>query len=368
MIKLLMTSVGSWVSQNVLDVIDARPEDFCIVGTTSLAEIPLGRCDRVYLVPPTERPPSAFCQRLLEIIDREKPDLVIPNRDHDATVLAALAAEYPPLLDLIPCGTPETALLLEDKWLSYVFAQEHGLLFAECALPDAASDHKAVYELVEKVGFPLIVKPRCGFASRAVHVVINREQLAAAVAEEGAVVQRYVGDVRAVAEFARDLGRGGLPLFYSLEQDKFSLQTYVRRDGSVAPVCTTIHRMRRGHSIEVERVFEEDLAAAGRRWAEALAAAGWRGPTNVQCQREDGGDLVAFELSGRFTGATAGRYFWGHDELGYFLEDRLDQRLGQVNTLADSMAIKYTRTVGVSTVAVEALSRDHVWERQAAKR
>jgi carbamoyl-phosphate synthase large subunit len=256
---------------------------------------------------------------------------------------------------------------LEDKWFSYRFACEHGLRFAESALTDAASGHKAVYELAEKVGFPLIVKPRCGFASRGVHIVINKEQLDAAMGEEGVVVQRYVGDVQAVAEFARDLGRGGLPLFYSLEQDKFSLQTYIRRDGSIAPVCATIHRMRRGHSAEVTRVFEEHLFAEGRRWAEALAAEGWRGPTNIQCQREGNGDLVAFELSGRFTGATAGRYFWGFDELGYFLEDRLGAPRGRVNGLANSMAIKYTRTVGVSTLAIEQLSRDHVWEKQTAR-
>jgi carbamoyl-phosphate synthase large subunit len=259
--------------------------------------------------------------------------------------------------------------MFEDKWLSYRFAQEQGLLFAKSALPDAASDHRAVYELAEAVGFPLIVKPRFGFASRGVRVVLNSGQLAAALArEEEVVVQQYLGDNEAVGEFARGLVRGGLPLFYTLEQDKFSLQTYVRRDGTVGPVCTTLHQMRRGHSAAVERVQDDELTAMCLKWAEALAAAGWRGPTNVQGQGHAGDKFVAFELSGRFTGATAGRYFWGHDELGYFLEDRLGRSAGRVSTLADSMAIKYTRTVGVGRAAVERLSRDHVWERQTAKR
>jgi carbamoyl-phosphate synthase large subunit len=379
MIKLLMTSVGCWVTQNLLDVIDARGDDFCVVGTTSLATITLERADRVYLVPESERPPSPFCERLLEIIDREQPDLVIPTRDQDVTVVSALAAEYPALAELVPCGAPEVALLIQDKWLAYLFAREHGLLFAESAIGDASSSHRTAYELAEAVGFPLIVKLRRGFGSRGVRLVTNKEQLGVVLAQEDVVVQRYVGNAAVVEEFPREVARRGVPLFYTLEQDKFSLQTYVRRDGTVGPVCRTLHRMCRGHSAEVAGIPDDDLAtrdkhwtegltATGRRWAETLAAAGWRGPVNVQCQRDAGGQYVAFELSGRFTGATAARYFLGHDELGHFLHDRLGQPRGQIKRVVDSLAIKYQRTLGVSQAAVETLSRDGVWDREAIRR
>jgi len=372
-----MTSVGCWVTQNLLDVIDARGDDFCLVGTTSLATITLGRVNRVYLVPESQRPPSPFCDRLLEIIDREKPDLVIPTRDQDVTVVSALAAEHPALAAIVPCGAPEVAELIQDKWLGYCFAQEHDLLFAPSVIPDAASDHRAAYALAEAVGFPLIVKPRRGFGSRGVHLVTNQQQLDVALAEGEMVVQRYVGDGAAVDKLREEMTRVGTPLFYTLEQDKFSLQTYVRRDGTVGPVCRTLHRMRRGHSALVTGIPDDELTTRGehwtkgltstaRRWAETLAAAGWRGPVNVQCQQDAEGRYVAFELSGRFTGATAARYFLGHDELGHFLEDRLGRPQGQVKKVADSLAIKYQRTLGVSRAAVETLTRNGVWDRDAA--
>ena len=377
MIKLLMTSVGCWVTQNLFDVIDARGDDFYVVGTTSLATITLGRADRVYLIPESERPPSPFCDRLLEIIAREQPDLVIPTRDQDVTVVSALVAEHPALADLVPCGAPEVAILIQDKWLGYLFAQEHGLPFAESAIADAATSHQAAHALAETVGFPLLVKPRRGFGSRGVHLVTSKAQLDAALAQGEAVAQRYIGAAAVVQEFQEEVTRRGTPLFYTLEQDKFSLQTYVRRDGTVAPVCRTLHRMRRGHSAEVwgipddtvetqDKPWTKGLTATGRRWAETLAAAGWRGPVNVQCQQEADGTYVAFELSGRFTGATAARYFLGHDELGYCLEDRLGRPLGQVKKVADSLAIKYQRTLGVSQAAVETLTRDGVWDREVA--
>jgi carbamoyl-phosphate synthase large subunit len=313
----------------------------------------------------------------LEIIGQEKPDLVIPTRDQDVTVVSALVAEYPALADLVPCGAPEVAELIQDKWLGYCFAREQGLLFAESAIPDARSDHRAAYDLARAVGYPLIVKPRRGFGSRGVHLVTNREQLDVALGEGEMVVQRYVGDGTVLDRLCEEMARLGTPLFYTLEQDKFSLQTYVRRDGTIGPVCRTLHRMRRGHSAQVTGIPDDEpttrgehwtkgLTSTARRWAETLAAAGWRGPVNVQCQQDAEGRYVAFELSGRFTGATAARYFLGHDELGHCFEDRLGHPRGQVKKVADSLAIKYQRTLGVSQAAVETLTRDGIWDREAA--
>ena len=202
----------------------------------------------------------------------------------------------------------------------------------------------------------------------------NRDQLAEALTQEDAMVQRYIGNVTAAREFREEVDRRGVPLFYTLEQDKFSLQTYVRRDGTVAPICRTMHRMRRGHSVVVEGIPDDEPATAGkpwtegltttaRRWAETLAGVGWRGPVNVQCQQDIGGAYVAFELSGRFTGATAGRYFLGHDELGHFMEDRLGSPRGKAVKVVASEPIKYQRTLGVSHDAVQTLVRDGIWDR-----
>ncbi len=364
MIKLLLTSVGSLVGQNLLDVIDVRGDDICVVGTTSLAVIPLRRCERVYLVPLTERPPSGFCSRLLEIIDRERPDLIVPTRDLDVMVMADLAAAYPHLAGRTPCGTPDTAALIEDKWLSYVFAREHGLAFAESAVPDAKSRHEAVRQLAKKVGFPLVAKPRAGFGSRQVLLLDNSDQLNAALASEELVVQRYIGGPRVLRTFQSNVSRWGHPLFYSLEQDKYSVQTYVYRDGTVGSVCCTLHRMEKGLSVAVERVADERLTAIGQGWGKTLGEAGWRGPLNIQCQMDADSSFVAFELNGRFTGATAARYCLGHDEMGCLFEDRLGQVPHRERAAADLVPVKFHRTLGVSRAYVEVLSRGHVWDRQ----
>jgi carbamoylphosphate synthase large subunit len=362
MFKIIVTSVGSLVGQNLLDVIDHRSDNIYVIGTTSLALIPLHRCKRVYLMPYTEPLPSAFTQRLLDIINREQPDLLIPSRDRDVTVLAGLAAEYPDLANRIPCGNLGTARILEDKWLSYLFARDHDLPFVRSAIPDSKSAHCDVYQLVNEVGFPLIAKPRMGYASRQVKLLSNTEQLKASLKDNDLVIQNYIGHVEILEALQNDIMQKGQPLFYSLEQPKYSVQTYIFRDGVVGPLCYTLHRMERGFSTRVELIVDKFLNKLGERWAEALSVAGWRGPLNMQCQRSDEGDFFAFELNGRFTGATAARYFLGHDELGYLLHDRLGQKLPGKKEIVDLQPIKYFRTIGVRQSDVEVLEKNHMWE------
>ncbi len=368
MFKIIVTSIGSLVGQNLLDVIENRLDDIYVIGTTSLAMIPLRRCNRVYLVSITERPPSAFIQRLLDIIDREQPDLLIPSRDHDVTVLSSLAAEYPRLAKLIPCGSPDIATLLENKWLSYLFAQEHKLPFARSAIPDSESAHSTVYQLVDEVGFPLIAKPCCGYASQKVMLLMNIEQLEMALKENDLVIQRYIGNSERLYQFYNDVRQRSLPLFYSLEQSKYSVQTYINYNGVVGPICYTLHRMERGISMRVERIFNDNLAKCGELWAEALATAGWRGPMNIQFQQSKEGHFVAFELNGRFTGATAARYYLGHDEFGYLLHDRLAQKLPKNHTDSNKQPIKYVRTIAVRHSDADILERYHVWDEQKSNK
>ena len=253
--------------------------------------------------------------------------------------------------------------MLEDKWLSYCFAREHGLSFAESAISDMASGHQAARQLVEEVGFPLVAKPRVGYGSRQVRLLNNTEQLDAVLAENDLVLQRYIGPADPLETLRHDIGRYGLPLFYSLEQDKYSLQTYIQQNGTIEPVCTTLHQKEAGYSVAVERLCDERLMALGQRWAQALAEAGWRGPLNIQCQQDPGGDFVAFELNGRFTGSTAARYYLGYDELGHLLQDRLDRVPVHNRTVADHVPIKYYRTLGINQADVEVLRRFHVWEK-----
>jgi hypothetical protein len=193
----------------------------------------------------------------------------------------------------------------------------------------------------------------------------NLEQLQAALTEHDILLQRYIGRGEILETFLTNARQHGQPLFYSLEQSKYSIQTYIDRDGSVEPLCFTLNRMEQGLSRSVERIENERLRIVGEDWALALAEAGWRGPLNIQCQQDKDGGFVAFELNGRFTGATAARYCLGHDELSYLLWDRLGLASVQPRAMGNQ-PVKYYRTLGVSAADMETLLRDHVWNRPRA--
>jgi carbamoylphosphate synthase large subunit len=91
---------------------------------------------------------------------------VLPGRDADVTALAEMAASDASLAARLACGDATCARIFEDKWLSHAFAVEHALGFADSAIADSPGGAEVVERLAARHGFPLVAKPRLGFASR----------------------------------------------------------------------------------------------------------------------------------------------------------------------------------------------------------
>jgi carbamoyl-phosphate synthase large subunit len=362
MTRILITSVGSLVGQNVLDTLDDRRAAFHVAGTTSVSRIAMDRCDRVYLVPETTAPPPLFQRRFAEVFEREQPDVVLPGRDADVTTLAEMAATDPALAARLACGNAASARLFEDKWLSHGFAVEHGLDFAASAIASGPEGGAAVERLAERHGFPLIAKPRLGFASRDVRLIHDRHQLEAALREPGLIFQEYLGDASRIAAFLVSCEAAGLPLHYSLEADKFAVQTLVRRDGQAGVVFCTRHRMHVGRSVDVEFIDDARLHRLGADYACALAAAGWRGPLNIQCQLNAQGRYRAYELNGRLTGATAARYFLGYDEVGAIIEDLSGHAVPGGHSQGRRLPLKFHKTGAIRPEHCASLELRQEWD------
>ena len=77
--KVLLTSVGSLVGQNILDVLEypgfSRRSLMRVVGTNSVPDAACNfRCDRCYLLPLTAT--AEYSARMREILLEESPDLI----------------------------------------------------------------------------------------------------------------------------------------------------------------------------------------------------------------------------------------------------------------------------------------------------
>lgn len=152
---MLIMSGGSLVGQNVLDALADRRAGVKLVATNSVAtDISLFDFDAAYLVPPTLDDPPAFETRFLDILAEEDPHLVVPCRDDDVVFLADQRERRPELADRLLCGDSDAARATCDKVASWRFARDNGLPFA-----------------------PSLAKPRRGYASRGVFLVVDEVQL-----------------------------------------------------------------------------------------------------------------------------------------------------------------------------------------------
>ncbi len=315
---LLLLSGGSLVGENVIDALGDRCAALRLLATNTRTWAPsLARVDRVCLAPPTATDPQALKTLLMQLVDEERPALVIPCRDDDVQWLAEWAGELRERGVPALVGSTAAAANIVDKWRSAQFSIVHDLPFARSA---PAADPDAVEALLGDVGWPLMVKPRGGFASLGVRILRHRNQLQAVLGDPTLLVQEYLGSREALAGYLDELERLGAPLFNSFEEPKYSLQAFIDPAGDMVDHVVTRHVMKQGKSAQVEVWTDAQLDALALRVAGAFAAAGWRGPLNAQCQRCPGGRFVIYEYNGRFTGATSARALLGYDEVGLALE------------------------------------------------
>jgi carbamoylphosphate synthase large subunit len=178
-LTLLLLSGGGHTGSNVMASLATRRTGLRLVTTSDRPDEPaLFKFDAAYLAPRLADDAEGFERRVLDIIARENPDLVVPCRDEDVQWLAGLGERRADLAAKFLCGARKIAAIANDKWLSYEFCREHALPFAPTLLCDSAADGST---FVDQHGLPLVAKPRHGVGSTGVVLLTTREQVARAI-------------------------------------------------------------------------------------------------------------------------------------------------------------------------------------------
>jgi carbamoyl-phosphate synthase large subunit len=315
-LTLLLTSVGSFVGKNILDSLDGRRENVNVIGCNSIADVANNfRCDEVYLVPPVLEADD-YRHRLLEIIERTKPDLILPGRDDDVSLLAKLAEQHPALAVKIPLGCVDVARIFDDKKSSWQFAKEMDIPFVDTV----RADRHELTALLRKYGFPLLAKPFGGNGSKGVLLLFTESQLWSAAERKGLVFQPYINPSPELINSA-DSFSDGIPLFYApLITGQIALQAIISPDGKVQSILCTNNAMQAGRNEQIIRMENPTLAELARTIAVKFSKAGWRGCLNIQGRINKADEFIAFEFNGRMTGSTSARLLLGFDELGLLVQ------------------------------------------------
>ncbi len=314
--KLLITSVGSLLGQNILDSIETRRDLIEVIGTNSVAENPRNfRCDTIYFVCNTEYPD--FMEKFLEIVDNEQPDLILPGRDEDCVFLADLKESNPEKFGkLVPFGNSFNPKIMLDKYESYLFCKQNNLPFAETFLYRDENDKKELNKFIKEYGFPLLVKPREGFASVGVYFILDNYQVNETLKNGETLFQEYLGNPDKIFKY-KDVFKQGIPLFFQVpEKEQFAAQTIIAPDGKVGEVFFTVNTMLHGRAEYGKHIQNKDVEELVKRFSKVFYENGWYGPVNFQLKQDAKGRWKVFELNPRMTGTTSGRVLLGYDEFG----------------------------------------------------
>jgi len=143
--------------------------------------------------------------------------------------------------------------------------------------------------------------------------------------------------------------------------NEVSLQYYIDRNGRVADgTFGSVNKLKHGVPVEVDPIFDARIEGDGRRFAQALADAGLRGPINLQ-GRDTPDGLVFFEANARFTGITMVRAEMGYREVDAAIRDLV---LGQdeaaveacLRPRRDVVGMRYPEQIVVPRAVVQELS------------
>jgi carbamoylphosphate synthase large subunit len=355
--RLLLMSVGSLVGTGLLECIDALGRDrFELIGMNSEAgAVNNFRMDVCYLSPPARERP-ALLALLDDLVRRHEPDLVIPTRDDDVVVLAHWARDRGGAPAMV--GSVRMAEVIRDKWLSYRWAMDNGMPFARSAV-----DARGVARLRAEVGLPLVAKPREGFGSNGVRLLLNDEHVGVALAAGETIVQEAIDPSPMLTAEAL---RGGMPLWYAPIQPGSPLALALLDDEGCRFLAAWWSRHVRGAALDTVLLREPAFERLAMDYAQAAWRDGWRGLFNVQARRNAAGQYVPIELAGRFMGGTSALH-----RLGIPVAAIVFRRFiasfdlpAPVEPLFDARAVKQVVTHVVGRDQESALRDRRVWHRR----
>lgn len=259
---------------------------------------PLGFiADRAHQVPRLSDP--SYLDAVKRICADDAIGLLIPTIDTELALYADARADLHSAGVTVAISAPGTVAIAGNKIATHEWLTANGFPTVRQTTADAA--------LAEAWPFPLIAKPYNGSASIGVRRVTTPLELRA-IAEkaDGTIIQ----------EIAQ--GR------------EFTINVYVNRGGEC--ICTVPHWRMETRAGEVSKgitVRDECLTSLARAVAEALPGA-W-GPLNIQCFRDDSGNVRIIELNARFGGG----YPLAHHAGARFTDWLLDELEGRTPSRFD---------------------------------
>jgi len=345
-----VTGVGGGVGQAVLRALRRSTLALRVVGFDMNGRgAGLYQADVGYKLPPCSDP--TYVSRLVDVLVKEQISVLIPGSDPELSVLAGARSGIEEAGAKVIIGSPEAVGICRNKQRCSEFFRERGFPFVR-TVPIADADR-----LAEAIGYPLIVKPIDGSASRGVAVVFDPRGLEPYISRSGYIVQEPAFP----AAWHRKGGRVGTNNVYHggvlRQEDEISIQIVYDHTSEHLGTFTSVNKLQNGVPVFIDPQRIPEVQQVVEDMADVLRERGLVGPCNVQARLTAEGPKV-FEINPRFTGITGVRAAMGFNAVDAVLRraafnEPVDGVRESLVQPGDQLAIRYVDEIVVQRQRVE---------------
>ena len=315
-IKIGILSIGSGVGQSVIESLLISNVSFITYG---LGNNPMAfgayACAHQRLIP-SYRDPN-YIDVLIHLCRTEGIPLLIPGSDDEAHILSHHVDTF---------KTFGIEIIVSDEILLDVIRDKFCLANEFNGKDDIFVTSETLIQIRNRINnnenvFPLIAKPKNGFASKGVKVILNQDDLTNVTTDD--VLQKCLIPSRSDLnhdQFMKLLNQRVLP-----QIAEYSYQIIFNQASKPVHKMVSCNALNNGVPIEIIPQFDEKLWEPLESVIEHLSELGAKGPINIQGRWTDHG-FKAFEINARFTGITGLRAQLGFNEVLYCIETWLNQK------------------------------------------
>lgn len=306
-------SVGSGVGQSVITSLNLSNQPFTTVGL-GMNPMAFGayECDEMDYVPLIYS--KDYIPELINKCTEHGVDLIIPGSDDEALILA----DNKTLLEKngfkVLVSEPNLIRLIRDKArmcdelssIADVFVKSYNL--------------NEVYNSLKNnsLKFPLIAKPRDGYASRGIEILLDEDDLVRV--NENHIIQEL-----AIPHDKDPFRQAYLNQIFkrtNSQLSEISIQVVTDKNGNEIGRMASYNKLNNGVPIEIIPYENDYIWTEINKLLPRLKELGHRGPLNIQGRLTDQG-LKIFEMNARFTGITGLRAIMGFNEVETCVNDWL---------------------------------------------
>src|SRR3989338_1632803 len=314
MINVLVTASGGDIGQGIIKSLKMSSYTHAINLITCdiharAAGLFLG--NKGYIVAPAAKNQKKYLDRIASICQKEKIHIAFICNEHEQDAIAAQLAKLRKIIKTNFVVQPLATLkICRDKLATYRFLTAHGI---RC--PETCIGKTHIEQLVKKFCYPIILKPRSGYAGVSnTRIITNaRELLNYLRTNSDVIAQEHIANV---------------------SDDEYTVGVFLNNKSKSMGAISMLRKLR--FSMTWHAVIDTfpDITALAVRAAETVGAVG---PCNVQLRRDRLNQPCVIEINSRLSSTTVFRSHLGFNEaeasIDYFLKHKLP-RLKQRKAVA----------------------------------